>query len=97
MAEAAETEKSISQKSSKRRQFKTKMIRLRRPDGTVAIFRKAMTKVIYDYQNNPCLANEEKDVKFELRQQIQRQGTPCHTIEDKIGTHHLIDRLDKTD
>uniref|UniRef100_A0A0K0DG07 Transposase n=1 Tax=Angiostrongylus cantonensis TaxID=6313 RepID=A0A0K0DG07_ANGCA len=49
MVEAAEAGKSIRKARRSFANYKTKMIALRRPDGTITASRKAMEKIIHDY------------------------------------------------
>ncbi|VDM62184.1 unnamed protein product [Angiostrongylus costaricensis] len=52
MVEAAEAEKSIRNAHGSFTNYKTKMIALRRPDGTVTVSRKAMEKIIHKYYSD---------------------------------------------
>uniref|UniRef100_A0A0K0DLL5 Uncharacterized protein n=1 Tax=Angiostrongylus cantonensis TaxID=6313 RepID=A0A0K0DLL5_ANGCA len=52
MVEAAEAGKSIRKASRSFTNDKTKMIALRRPDGTITASRKAMEKIIHDYYSD---------------------------------------------
>uniref|UniRef100_A0A0K0D765 SAP domain-containing protein n=1 Tax=Angiostrongylus cantonensis TaxID=6313 RepID=A0A0K0D765_ANGCA len=52
MIEAAEPGKSIRKARRSIANYKTKMIALRRPDGTIAASRKALEKIIHDYYSD---------------------------------------------
>uniref|UniRef100_A0A0K0DD75 Prospero domain-containing protein n=1 Tax=Angiostrongylus cantonensis TaxID=6313 RepID=A0A0K0DD75_ANGCA len=52
MVEAAEAGKSIRKAHRSFANYKTKMIALRRPDGTVTASRKAMEQIIHDYYSD---------------------------------------------
>uniref|UniRef100_A0A0K0D860 Transposase n=1 Tax=Angiostrongylus cantonensis TaxID=6313 RepID=A0A0K0D860_ANGCA len=49
MVEAAEAKKNIRKARRRFANYKTKIIALRRPDGTVTASRKALEKIIYEY------------------------------------------------
>uniref|UniRef100_A0A0K0DAY3 Reverse transcriptase domain-containing protein n=1 Tax=Angiostrongylus cantonensis TaxID=6313 RepID=A0A0K0DAY3_ANGCA len=52
MVEAAEAGKSIRKAHRSFANYKNKMVALRRPDGTLTAYRKAMEKIIHEYYSD---------------------------------------------